>query len=221
MGNIHEITEAIKTNDNDKLAQIIGNDPLLANAKTEQGVSLLQFAAYCRNKSAIKILRSRKNELDLYEAASTGDIDTVTTLIGQGRQPVNSFSTDGFTPLGLASFFGYIEIVKFLLDAGADPNIASNNQLKVAPLHSACAISNYEIAELLIKHGADVNAKQTQGVTPLHSAAHNGQPALAKLLIENGADLNARMDNGQTPALMAEEKGFSETAALIKQFGGQ
>ncbi|HUZ59235.1 MAG TPA: ankyrin repeat domain-containing protein [Hanamia sp.] len=74
---------------------------------------------------------------------------------------------------------------------------------------------------IIIKNGADVNAKQMKGVTPLHSAAHNGRNELAKLLIDNGADINAKMDNGHTPLFMAEEKGFKETAELIKQFGGQ
>jgi ankyrin repeat protein len=133
---------------------------------------------------------------------------------------LNAFSSDGFTALGLASFFGHLSLVKVLLDKGANPNIASNNQYKVAPIHSACAISNFEIAELLIRHRADVNAKQMQGVTPLHSAAHNGQTKLSELLIDNGAEINAKMDNGHTPLFMANEKNFQETAALIIKHGG-
>lgn len=222
MNDLNKILDAIKASDNDKINQIINDNFIIADIKTEQGISLLQFAAYCRNKSAIEILKNhKKEELDIFEAISVGDIYTVSTLISKNSELTNSFSADGFTPLGLASFFGEIEIVKVLLDNGADPNIAANNQFQVAPIHSACAISNYEIANLLIKNGADVNAKQMQGVSPLHSAAHNGQNELAKLLIDSGANINAKMDNGQTPLFMAEEKGFKETADLIKQFGGQ
>lgn len=222
MNDINEILEAIKANDNDKINQIINDNSTIADIKTEQGISLLQFAAYCRNKTAIEILRNHKqNELDIFEATSIGDIYTVSRLIIKNPKLINSFSPDGFTPLGLASFFGHIDIAKLLLGNDANPNIAANNQFKVAPIHSACAISNYDIANLLIKNGADVNAKQMQGVTPLHSAAHNGQNELAKLLIDSGADINAKMDNSRTPLFMAEEKGFKETAELIKQFGGQ
>lgn len=222
MNETDEILNAIKASDRDKVNQLINDNPAIADIKTEQGISLLQFAAYCRNKSAIEILKNhKKEELDIFEATSIGDIDTVSTLINKNSELTNSFSADGFTPLGLASFFGHIDIVKLLLANDADPNIPANNQFKVAPIHSACAISNYEIASLLIKNGANVNAKQMQGVTPLHTAAHNGQNELAKLLIESGADINAKMDNGHTPLFMADEKGFKETAELIKQSGGQ
>lgn len=221
MSDINDIFDLIKTSYNEKLEEIISETPSIADTKTEQGISLLQFAAYCRNKSAVDTLRKHKKELNVFEAASVADIETVNKIINKNPELTNSFSPDGFTPLGLASFFGQLDIVKLLLNKGANPNIAANNQFKVAPIHSACAISNYDITDLLIKHGADVNAKQMQGVTPLHSAAHNGQTKLAKLLIDSGAYINSKMDNGQTPLFMAEEKSFNETAELIKQSGGQ
>lgn len=218
---MEEIFELIKTGKNSLLEQLLEDNPTLADKKTEQGISLLQFAAYCRNNFAVDILKRHKQNLDIFEAASIGDSETIRQLLDKTPDLLNSFSADGFTALGLASFFGHFTLVKQLLDKGANPNIASNNQFKVAPIHSACAISAIDIAELLIKHGANVNAKQTQGVTPLHSAAHNGQTKLSKLLIDNGADINAKMDNGQTPLFMANEKNFQETAELLIRHGGQ
>ncbi len=218
---MEDIIELIKTGNNDKLEQELRDNPLLADSKTEQGISLLQFAAYCRNNFAVDILKKQKQKLDIFEAVSIGDSTTTNQLLDKNPELLNSFSSDGFTALGLASFFGHLSLVKLLLDKGANPNIASNNKLKVAPIHSACAVSHFDITELLIKHGADLNAIQMQGVTPLHLAAHNGQTKLAKLLIENGADINPKMDNGQTPLSMANEKNFAETAELIKRHGGQ
>ena len=215
-----EIIELIKAGKNDLLEQKLNDNPSLANIQTEQGISLLQFAVYCRNNFAIDILKKYKQQLDIFEAASIGDTETVSELLNTNPEFLNSFASDGFTALGLASFFGHLSLVKLLLNKGANPNIAANNQFKVAPIHSACAISAFDIAELLIKHGADVNAKQMQGVTPLHSAAHNGHTKLSKLLIDNGANINAKMDNMQTPLFMANEKGFHETAELIIKHGG-
>lgn len=215
-----EIFELISNGDNILLAKNLRDNPSLSNSKNENGVSLLQFAAYYRNKNAIDIIRPYLNIIDIYEAASLGDNDIVVHVIEKNPSLLNAYSIDGFTPLGLASFFGHLELVKMLIEKGADPNIAANNQLKVTPLHSACAISNYEIAEILIKNGADVNAKQMQSITPLHSAAHNGLTKLAKLLINNGANINSETDNRQTPLFMAEEKEFKETSELLIKNGG-
>jgi ankyrin repeat protein len=215
------INELIKNGENDQLKQRLKEDPSLAGSKTESGITLLQFAAYCRNSEAVDLLREYKHELDIFEAASIGDNRTVSELLSMNPYLLNTFSTDGFTILGLASYFGHFTLVKDLLDKGADPNTPSDNQLKVAPLHSACAISNYEIAELLIQNGADVNAKQLNGVTPLHSASHNGELELSKLLINNGAEINVITDDGKTPLFMALEKEFCDTADFIINRGGQ
>ena len=218
---MEEIIEFIKAGKNELLEQKLKENPSLAIIKTEQGISLLQFAAYCRNNVAVNIIKKHKQQLDIFEAACIGDAETVSQLLGTNPEYLNSFSSDGFTALGLASFFGHLSLVKLLLEKGANPNIAANNQFKVAPIHSVCAISAFDIAELLIEHGADVNAKQMQGITPLHSAAHTGQTKLSKLLIDNGADINAKMDNEQTPLFMANEKDFKETVELIIKHGGK
>jgi ankyrin repeat protein len=213
-----QIIEFIKNGENVQLEKMLDENPELASGKTDQGISFLQFACYCRNTDAVSLFKKHKSSLGFFEAASTGDVEAIKQQLKEDPALLNSFSPDGFTALGLASFFGNQEIVKFLLENNADPNVASANSFHVAPIHSACAISNFEIAELLIKSGADVNAKQMSGVTPLHSAAHNGQTKIAKLLIENGAEVNTKTEDGKSPLEMAEEKGFEETAAFIRQY---
>jgi uncharacterized protein len=215
---ISDIQKLIQETKNDELINVLEGQPALADGKTDQGISILQFAAYCRNKFAIDSLRQLKKKFDIFESASIGDFENVKYQLEKENELLNTFSPDGFTSLGLACFFGHSSIVKWLIEKGADVNIASNNQLKVAPIHSACAISDYDTVEILIKAGADVNARQIQGITPLHEAAHNGQTRLAALLIKHGADTNAKMDNGHTPSYMAKEKGFNETANLIEEF---
>jgi len=216
-----EAEELIRSGTNDRLEEMLEADPSLANQKTGQGISLLQFAAYCRNEDAVHLLRKLTRNPDVFEAASIGEVETVKALLEKHPGLIDSYAADGFTPLGLASFFGQTEMVNWLIEKGADPNKSSDNPFKVTPLHSACAVSHYEIAALLLKAGADVNAAQMQGVTPLHSAAHNGQTGLIKLLVEYGADLMAHTDDGKTPLSLAEEGGHSETTEYLKKLGGR
>lgn len=215
-----EICEIIQKGLNDKLTAILNESPEIINGKTEQGISFFQFAVYCRNNFAVDLLKQNKSQLDLYEAASIGDLDRVKSLIENKPSLVNSYAPDGFTPLGLSCFFGHIDVAKYLIEKGADASQASDNPLKVAPIHSACTISNYEIAELLVLNGADINVREQADYTPLHIAAISGQTKLAKLLIENGAEINAKMTNGKSPFLLAKEKSFLETAEVIHGLGG-
>ncbi len=217
----HDLAELIKTGANEQLEAFLLEQPALAHSKTEQGISILMFAAYCRNKKAVDLLKRYKQELDLFEASSTGEIETVKNILNEFPGLVNEASVDGFSALGLSCFFGQFEMARYLIENGADINQASNNSFKVTPLHSACAISDYAIVELLLKNGADPNAKQQAGVTPLHEAAHHGKTELAKLMIHHKANVNAKLDNGQTPLSMAQEKSFTETASLIQQHGGR
>ncbi|MEQ9404637.1 MAG: ankyrin repeat domain-containing protein [Cyclobacteriaceae bacterium] len=217
---MEELTELIQTGNSQALIKKLDKNPSLADGSSSHGVSLLQFAAYCRNEEAVNAIRKHKQELDIFEAASLGEDTTVYQLLETDKNLLNSFSTDGFTILGLATFFGHLSLVEILIQKGADPNISANNQFRVTPLHSACAISNYEIADILLKHGADVNARQMSGVTPLHSAAHNGQFEISDLLIKHGADVNAKMEDGRTPLSMAEEEGSEKVISLIRESGG-
>lgn len=203
------------------LENAIIENPSLANETTEKGISLIQLAAYYRNKPIIELLRKYKSELDIFEATILGEQELVKSELEKNCDLLNSFSIDGFTLLGFACFFGHYELSNYLLQAGANPNVASANPFRVAPLHSACAISNFEIASILIKSGANVNAKQAQGITSLHAAAFSGHAQLAKLLIDNGANVNAKADSEQTPLAIAIEKNHPDIANLLKQFGGE
>ena len=59
------------------------------------------------------------------------------------------------------------------------------------PLHEACCLGNAEIAEALLKHGADAQARCKAGTTPMHKAARAGNAAVIALLLQAGADDSA------------------------------
>ena len=63
--------------------------------------------------------------------------------------------------------------------------------------------------------GADVTAKDNNGMTPLHWAAHYGQAKVAKVLLAKGADANAEDDDGMTPMHYAAYRGHAEVVKLL------
>ncbi len=213
---IDQACELIKGGEIQKLQFAINQDTELVRTTTSMGVSLLQFAAYCGSKEAIAILRPLSEPISYFEAASIGARDSVEEWLHSEPELLNTPGPDGFTALGLASFFGHQGIATLLLEHSAGPNVPAANSIGVYPIHSACAVSNYEIAKLLLEAGASPNVKQQRDITPLHSAAHNGQRKLAELLLSFDADRSAKTTEGQTPADMADEAGFEALAVWLR-----
>ena len=65
-------------------------------------------------------------------------------------------------------------------------------------LHYAAQDGHVDVAKVLIRNGADVNAKDSDGETALHMAAEDGHVDVVKVLIQNGADVNAVNENKST-----------------------
>lgn len=210
-----DLEALISSKDYKQLEQALADNKTLALTMTSMGVSLVTFAAYYRNSEAVALIRRHLPSLTLHEACCVGELSTVRTALEKNPAAVNALSPDGFTPLGLACFFGHENVVDFLLVAGADVNTASNNQLRVAPLHSACAISSFSIARKLLEAGANVNARQQQNFVALHSACQAGNLELVQLLVEHGARTDSKSDDGKLPVDMAREKGFHAVVGFL------
>jgi ankyrin repeat protein len=184
----------------------------------ETGPSRILKALYHGQKDVVNELLASGIELNVYEAAGTGQTQRLRELIAADPSLVNSHAPDGFTPLGLAIFFGHAETVNALIDAGADVNLASRESMKVSPLASASAAGQLEIARVLIARGANVNARAAGEFTPLHESAASGRMEFAKLLLENGADVNARTADGKTPLDYAREHNRAEMVQLLSKY---
>ncbi len=85
-----------------------------------------------------------------------------------------------------------------MLAAGADVNQRDPLD-NSTPLMWAAHKGSVEMVEMLVKHGADVNAKDKWAWTPLHRAAVNGNVEVVKILISHGADTKAKNDSAKTP----------------------
>jgi len=123
---------------------------------------------------------------------------------------VTEILLQGATPVVLAAEVSNIDAIKALVEAGADPNIATDagtTALTMAagagtdvqrarePEERALAA---ETAKFLVEHGADVNAAGQFGWTPLHAAAYQGQNEIIEYLVENGAKIDQKDAFGQT-----------------------
>lgn len=212
---VEKLEEYITTADLNGLDALLSQEPALAKIRTSHQVSPLMLSCYYKKPEVTTLLLKYLDEINLFEASAAGKFDAVAHLVYTHPDAINFYAEDGFTPLGLACYFGQYEVARYLVLKGADVNLPSNNGFKVYPLHSAAAGNFTQIARMLIENNAQVNVKQEAGVTPLHSAAQNGNIDLLILLLEHGADVNIRMEGGKLPADLAREKGFVEIAEAL------
>lgn len=130
--------------------------------------------------------------------------------------------TDAFW---LAAKYGEVEILRRLVERGADPLVVRSNMtaLQVAMGNSGSGLENrrdrigneppdqadeeqrtLELARILIDLGVDVNATSRRGDTALHDAVRKSFPSVIEFLVANGADINGANQRGQTPLVLAE-----------------
>jgi uncharacterized protein len=126
-------------------------------------------------------------ELDVFEAASLGDVARLAELLAGDPALAQARSDDDFTALHYAAFFDGPDAARLLLEHGAEVNAFADNELGVHPLNSAAAAGRADVAAVLLEHGADPNAQTRGGFTPLDAAHENGDEELAELLRSSGA----------------------------------
>ena len=111
--------------------------------------------------------------------------------------------------------------VSFLLDRPPmDPRPRidrASEKLGHTPLSWAAFRGKTRAVEVLLDHGAAVDARSTSGKTALIHAAGNGQWAAVRLLIERGADVNAKDNEGETAMKKAQNSNFSGVVARLNE----
>jgi outer membrane protein assembly factor BamB len=145
---------------------------------------------------------------DLWAAARQGDTARVAELLAHGVDPNAEFRAGG-TALLFAAQRGHAEVVRLLLDHGADLR-ATEKLNQTSALHFATGYP--EVVKILVERGADVNARELQkGQTPLWWAVARKDPASAQILIASG-----RMSR-QALLEAAEQAKRSQQSALVAQ----
>ena len=126
-----------------------------------------------------------QSEKDLNQASVDGDLERVKTLVGQGAD-VNAMNRMKMTPLLVAAMNNRTEVCKFLADKGATLDTKSGMGGQTA-LYYAVEKNNKDLAEFLVKKGADVNIATTRGENPFSLAKKMGNTEMADFLAKNGA----------------------------------
>ena len=157
-------------------------------------------------------MASSTSSADLYAAVLDGDLDHVKSLVASGAD-VNVV-TKGLTPLMLAIMEENLDIAIFLVGNRANVN-AIKSKGGDTPLLLASQVTKDEAAvfpliSLLLKMGANVNAKNYDGETALYWACVFGNEKIANTLVFRGkADPNIATKTGETALMQAAEGGYS------------
>ena len=145
--------------------------------------------------------------------------------LAQNEEPKEAFRIWGEFPLFGAIEHGDPEIVRLLVNTGAEVNAAAGFGGSTA-LHEAVAQGNSEIVQILVEAGADIEAEGFMDQTPLSLAAEEGVTEIMQILLGQGADNGTQEgEDKQAPAIGSEalfnviEKGDVETVRLLVEAG--
>lgn len=219
MSDLNAFHNQVKTGDLAGIRASLAEDSTLLDARNEAGQNAFLLANYYRQPKIAEYLLSLQPQLDIFGLCVAGRIDAVTAEIDRDPSLLQARSSDGWTPLHLAAFFGHSGLANALLDRGADANARSTNQMKNTPLHAAAAGRQVELVRILLTREADPNARQRGGWTALHSAAQTGDLEIIQLLLSHRADINARADNNQTALDLALTEDHHEVVRLLEHGG--
>lgn len=209
-----------------KIVKLLIDRNASVDAQTNQGNTPLILAAANGHTECVKLLldaganteeHNESGHTALMEAASNGHVEVAKLLTSKGAS-INTHSHEfKESALTLACYKGQLEMVKFLLEAGADQE-HKTDEMHTA-LMEASMDGHVEVARLLINSGAQVTMPAESFESPLTLAACGGHVELAMLLLERGANIEEVNDEGYTPLMEAAREGHEEMVALLLSQG--
>lgn len=140
----------------------------------------------------------RQQELDeamIRAANKQKDLTLVQELLDAGANINGRLAEVGTTALGWAACGGHIMLMKYLLERGADVDMAANGDCTA--LSCAAGMGQPDAVELLLTRGANANAPQRGNYSPLHAGTYGGNDKVVRLLLKAGAEVNVQTTEGQ------------------------
>ncbi|KAL7858805.1 hypothetical protein AOLI_G00189070 [Acnodon oligacanthus] len=137
----------------------------------------------------------------LHHAAKLGNLEIITLLLNTGQVDINAQDSGGWTPIIWAAEHRHTDIIRALLNRGADVTL-KDKEMNVC-LHWASFAGSVEIAELVLNAGCPLSSVNLHGDTPLHIAAREGYNDCVTLFLSRGADIDVMNREGDTPLSLA------------------
>ncbi|KAJ6072623.1 hypothetical protein N7467_010708 [Penicillium canescens] len=185
-----------------------------------QGGLTRVIGEYIRQNLEIDAPDSR-GKTPLAYAATGGHLETCRILLQSNRTNPNRESLDGETPVLLAAYSRNTEVLKVLIDHGANPDSGddcSENALSVAAWNG-----DIEMMRVLLDNGADINHQsepsESEDGTPLLNACCSGNLNAVLFLLERGGDPNLQNQFGSTILSAASENGNEELVKVLLERG--
>jgi ankyrin repeat protein len=165
---------------------------------------LLDAGAELRPPEGVRVRRS-----PLVLAAMTGDAAAIKLLLSRGAEPSAEALSEAVT-------FGHADVVRALIDAGADASITESSGVNL--LHWATITNRASVIPILARAGVPLNATDDNGFTPLMYAAtvDVGDTDTLKALLSAGADRRIRNDQGRTPLDQARHHKHARIADALR-----
>lgn len=154
--------------------------------------------------------------LPLFDCIIRDDLESLQDLISDDSRCVNQADDDELTPLHLAVEMGKEQMVKMLIENGADINHRTLD-LRMSPLHLSVRNGSMVITDLLLSNGADINIRNKIDHTPLHVAVVTNNIEMIRLLIIFNANVDAVTSDQrkESPVLKASTISLEITRLLL------
>ena len=184
--------------------------PFLSSRCISKSKMLRIFSPF-RNVARVKVEEDAEFDIDIIQATITNSKSMVKAALLQDPEKIKRTNNNGSSPLTISSFNSNSNMVKLLLEYGADPNHINNAGVSCLMFATKCgkfdnyinrffypSYDSYKCCEILLDYGALLNKRTLLGTTALMMAQAANNVKAMKLLIKRGADVTPLRVNGQS-----------------------
>ncbi len=200
--------------DMQRLTELLLKHGADVKAKTSEGWTALHLAAQYDLNPIARLLLANGADANA-QGNAPADVPNMAT---RSARPPSDPSTAPTLPPGPMAV--QLQVPPAFLSRGGMRSGDLSPDAGVTPLHLAVARLNLDLAQALLKQGADLNARDSQQRTPLHFAVNRRDLEMMRLLLDAKADPDARDVNGITPFVLATQAGRGITG-LTRPTGAQ